>query len=363
MISIIIPAYNVEKYIDRCLDSITNQTYNNTEIIIINDGSIDKTKEKLESWRKKDKRIKVINKKNEGVSIARNDGIDISRGKYIFFFDGDDTVEINCIEKVISEICKQDYDTVLYGYSSVRNNQVLIHKSTFSKDKYFSNREVIEEVLPHSFGISYNELSFWLQGKRSIREGKELNGPWRMCYSAEIIKSNNIRFDKELKVGEDTIFTNEYLSYSSKLGIVNENLYYLHNNEGSTISTYLKDTLRMAENKKLLIKAKKDLSNKIKDRTDIDVDDYWGGEVVLSTVQLAWLLTDGYKNLSWMKRYKIYKDFINYEPIKSCWNKMTIKANLSVKSIPILLIKYRLNFTTFAIMSILRKLGMQINVG
>lgn len=363
LVSIIVPVYNVEKYIDRCLQSIVNQTYNNIEIIIINDGSIDKTKEHLQGWEKIDKRIKVINKQNEGVSVARNYGINISRGKYIFFFDGDDTVEINCVEMVINKMKEENYDTVLYGYASVRNNEVLFHKSSFSRNKYLSNREVIENVIPHSIGISYEELLQWLEGKRGVREGKELNGPWRMCYSSEIIKSNNIEFDRKLKVGEDTIFTNEYLSYSSKLGIINENLYYLHNNNDSTISKYLKDILSMIENKKILTKAKKELSYKIKERTGIDIESQWGGDVILSTVQVAWMLTDKYDNLSWMERYKIYREFIKYKPINDCWDKLNIKLILSIKSIPIFLIKCRLNFITFSIMSILRKLGLQINVG
>ncbi|NMF04829.1 glycosyltransferase family 2 protein [Clostridium beijerinckii] len=363
LVSIVIPVYNVEKYIDQCLDCITNQTYKNIQIIVINDGSTDSTKEKLKSWEKNDNRITVINKKNEGVSIARNCGIDSAYGKYIFFFDGDDTVELKCLEKVVSKAEENEFDTILYGYASLRKNKILNHKLPYNKNEYLLNRDIIEKVVPHSIGISYKQLEEWLQGKRGIREGKELNGPWRMCYSTQIIKENNIKYNENLKVGEDTIFTNEYLSYSNKVAILDECFYYLHNHEESTISRYLENVDNMINNKKILLNAKKHLSNLIEKRTGIDISEYWGGEVILSTVQIAWLLTNKVNNESWYQRYKIFKEFANDKEVRQCWKRFDSKMKLSIKAIPLLLIKYRMNLIVFILMSIFKKSGFKINVG
>lgn len=362
LVSIVVPVYNGEKYINRCLESITKQSYKNIEVIIINDGSSDLTEEKLNEWQKKDSRVILINKKNEGVSIARNTGIDSAKGKYIFFFDADDTIEREAIEKIVLKAEKYKYDTVLYGYASVRNNRILKHKLSYTEGEYISTKNIIEGILPKSIGISYNELGEWLQGKRGIRDDKELNGPWRMCYSTQLIKENNIRYKSNLKVGEDTIFTNEYLSYTNKVGILNKCFYYLHNNEESTISQYLRNIENIINNKRILLNEKEILSKYINKRTGIDISSYWGGEVILSTVQIAWLLTDKIENKSWYKRYEMYKNFANDEYVRKCWDRFDSKVGLSIKSIPLLLIKYKMNLSVFIIMSILKKSKFKIEI-
>ena len=105
-ISIIVPVYNNYNFLDKCLDSIINQTYKNIEIILINDGSTDNSLKKLKKYAKVDSRIILINKKNEGVSKARNDGIKISTGKYITFVDSDDYLECDAIEKIYIALIK-----------------------------------------------------------------------------------------------------------------------------------------------------------------------------------------------------------------------------------------------------------------
>ena len=100
-ISIIVPVYNLEKYLPRCLNSVCNQTYKNLEIILVDDGSTDKSSDICDNWAKKDSRIIVIHKKNGGVSSARNAGIKKATGEYIHFVDGDDWLELNCYEKIV----------------------------------------------------------------------------------------------------------------------------------------------------------------------------------------------------------------------------------------------------------------------
>ena len=362
LVSVIVPVYNSEKYIYKTLKSIIEQSYRNIEIIVINDGSIDNTKEIVEDISKSDSRIIFIDKENEGVSKTRNKGIDICSGEYIFFFDSDDTVEVDCVEKVMKCIDSNNYDTVLYGYASVRNDKILEHKLSYDKQEYLSNASIIQEVIPKSFGISYNELENWLNGKRSIREGKELTGPWRMCYSSQIVKKNKVRYSEHLKVGEDTIFTNEYLSFAERVGIVNECLYYLNNHEESTISKYLNDINGIIINKKGLVKEKFKLSQKIFERTNIDPNIYWGGEVILSTVEIAWMLTDKKYSIGFFKSYKKYLEFRRDKYVKACWNDLKININIGSKSIAVLLIKYKMDFFVLMIMKILRVFNFEINI-
>ena len=106
LLSIIVPAFNIENYISRCLENLINQKYKNIEIIVVNDGSKDKTGKIIDSYVQKDSRIKVIHKKNGGLSDARNAGINIAKGKYISFVDGDDYIANDMIEFLYTNIKK-----------------------------------------------------------------------------------------------------------------------------------------------------------------------------------------------------------------------------------------------------------------
>ena len=116
-------------------------------------------------------------------------------------------------------------------------------------------------------------------------------------------------------------------------------------------------------NKRLLLNEKEILSKSINKRTGIDISSYWGGEVILSTVQIAWLLTEKIGNKSWYERYEMYKNFANDESVRKCWDRFDGKVSLSIKSIPLLLIKYKMNLSVFIIMSILKKSKFKIEIG
>ena len=110
LISIIVPAYNVEQWIERCLDSIRNQTYRNLEIIVIDDGSTDKTPEILESYSQKEERIIVVHQENSGLAIVREKGIAMAKGDYVGFVDGDDVIESNMYERLLNNAIKYHAD-------------------------------------------------------------------------------------------------------------------------------------------------------------------------------------------------------------------------------------------------------------
>lgn len=112
-ISIIVPVYNVEKYLSQCIESIINQNHKNIEIILVNDGSTDKSGDICDKYSLKDNRIKVIHKKNEGVSIARNTGLKVATGEYIAFVDGDDLVDKDIYTRLINVINNSKYDLVM----------------------------------------------------------------------------------------------------------------------------------------------------------------------------------------------------------------------------------------------------------
>ena len=117
LVSVIIPVYNVEKYLDRCVESVVNQTYGNLEIILVDDGSPDGCPGKCDEWAKKDDRIKVIHKQNEGLGMARNTGIENATGEYIWFVDGDDAIDSNSINVLLSNIYKTHCDAYIINFA------------------------------------------------------------------------------------------------------------------------------------------------------------------------------------------------------------------------------------------------------
>ena len=127
LVSVIIPAYNIEDYIGRCLDSIISQTYKNLEIIVVDDGSRDYTGEILDNYAKKDRRIKVIHKENGGVSSARNKGIEAAEGDYIGFIDGDDLIEPGMYKTLVDLLEEENADIAHCGYQMVFPDLSLIH--------------------------------------------------------------------------------------------------------------------------------------------------------------------------------------------------------------------------------------------
>lgn len=149
LVSIVLPIYNVEKYLDRCIESVINQTYRNLEILLVDDGSPDDCPQKCEEWAKKDGRIKVIHKANAGLGYARNTGIENASGEYICFFDSDDYIDPSTIEKAYNTAQKNNSDMVLFGHYDVdvQGKIVRTYIPTTDKESYVGS-EVQEVLLP-----------------------------------------------------------------------------------------------------------------------------------------------------------------------------------------------------------------------
>ena len=132
LISVIVPIYNVEKYIDTCLKSITKQTYKNIEIILVDDGSTDLSAKLCDEWKKKDKRVKVIHQENKGVAQARNIGIDCATGKYISFIDPDDYIDYQMLEKLYDTLEKTNSQISICKFIHVMKNKRIFNKRSYN---------------------------------------------------------------------------------------------------------------------------------------------------------------------------------------------------------------------------------------
>ncbi|MBR3325428.1 MAG: glycosyltransferase family 2 protein [Clostridia bacterium] len=223
IVSVIIPLYNAEKYIKRCILSIVNQTYKHLEIIIINDGSTDKSLDIINCLKNKYDYIKVYTQKNKGVSSARNEGIKKSTGEYIFFADADDFLEPSCIQIMLEEAISLKADII-------RSNYYLKNKNVYNfKEKKIyditnkENRKKIENLYLNTYFF---------------------NNVWGQLIKREIIK--NIKFDIKLKMGEDFKFNLEILNNAKKIVVITDCLYnYTYNTNGMNYN----DSLEKIEKK------------------------------------------------------------------------------------------------------------------
>lgn len=211
LISVIVPVYNVEKYIEKCIKSIVNQTYRNIEVIIVNDGTKDNSIEVIREYLKSDNRIKLINQKNSGLSCARNTGINNSMGNFIIFIDSDDFINENMIEKMYFRIKQDNSDMVICNVKKwdFKNDVELpFTENYFSKKRLLSKEEAIKELLLNN-----------------------LNGySWNKMYKKDLFK--DIRF-LEGRLFEDIFTTFDTINLCEKISILEEKLYYYVFREGS----------------------------------------------------------------------------------------------------------------------------------
>lgn len=236
LLSIIIPIYNAEKYISKCMESIIGQTNDEIEIILINDGSIDKTEAICKSYKEKCKNIIYIYQDNQGVSVARNNGIKHARGKYISFIDIDDEVKDNFIETIIKEIDKEDIELFMWGIEYQWINKNLIIK--METDKYDTKEYSIDDFA--------TEISRYLNGYY-------FNFVWNKLYKRDVIIKNDIKFDKRFQRSEDLLFNLEYIKHIDKIKNL-RNILYIHKNTNKDSITRTYDSMQYENEKVIYIK-------------------------------------------------------------------------------------------------------------
>lgn len=213
LISIIVPIYNVHKYLKKCVNSIINQTYTNLEIILVDDGSIDNCGIICDEYAKKDKRIKVIHKENGGLSDARNAGLEIANGKYVSFIDSDDYVSKNFIKKLYECCKKYNCDMAEANFIKIEKEIELEEKEKF-ESRVIDNKEMLERLYILQDGINIRTVVVW-----------------NKLYKRKIV--DKCKFPKG-KIHEDEFFTYKVLYENNiKIAILDEILYYYRIRPGS----------------------------------------------------------------------------------------------------------------------------------
>ena len=222
-ISIIVPVYKAEKKLARCIESILNQTLKDFELILIDDGSPDKSGQICDEYAQKDSRINVIHQKNKGASAARNNGIKVARGEYIGFIDSDDYISKNYFEKLITAT-KQGADIAVCNYLSISPNGNADKMNHGFKDGSLLNRTDIEKILYFNIFNNKNTIGYFQL--------------WNKIFRRDFITSNNIFINEKMSFGEDMMFVLECFRECNSIAFSENTGYYYEMAENGLFSIY-----------------------------------------------------------------------------------------------------------------------------
>jgi glycosyltransferase involved in cell wall biosynthesis len=188
VVSVIIPVFNAQLHLKKCIESLLLQTQKSCEFIFINDGSTDASKTIIADFQKLDSRIVLINQDNQGVSAARNAGLQIAKGKFIGFVDADDTIESNYFQRLLETAATYKVDIVIAKYTLVQKDKKSLSTTNFPENKVLDSEFIQNKIIPH------------------LMQFEDVNAIWNKFFSAELLQKNDIKFPIGVALGEDGLF-------------------------------------------------------------------------------------------------------------------------------------------------------------
>lgn len=249
-VSIIVPIYNVERFLNKCVHSLLNQTLKEIEIILVDDESPDKCPEICDEYALKDSRIKVIHKKNAGLGMARNSGIEIATGEYITFCDADDFVDPNTYEIVYNKCKINNLDMCCFQYRRISEDEGKIINTPYVSEHYFKGRPEINSFLMNVIGKDYENPSSYNYNMSSCMA----------LFRRNLFIRSNVRYPSErIVASEDLVFLLYFLPHVDSIGIVSDILYNYRINPNSISQNFSKEKYQRLMN--LLTEVKKYCEN------------------------------------------------------------------------------------------------------
>lgn len=228
-VSIIVPVYNVDKYLQQCVESLVNQSYQNLEIVLIDDGSKDTSGQVCDYFAEKYKEINVFHKANSGLGLTRNYGLERINGEYVTFVDSDDYLQQDAIQRLVDGLDDGKNDTVIGGFTKVTDEGKELYTETYPEE-VVDNGQVYSHLFNRMLGSSPDEHD-------SIKPSV-----WNALYSVKLIKTHNLRFVSERElISEDIVWDSDYYRYSKSVKVITSSSYYYRYNPASLSQTYKPD--------------------------------------------------------------------------------------------------------------------------
>lgn len=229
LVSVIIPVFNVEKYLSTCVESVLNQTYNEIEVILVDDGSEDSSGAMCDQFAITDSRIRIVHKENAGLGYARNTGLEMANGEFVVFIDSDDYIDTRMIERLVNKSVETDSDTVFCGLTRVYEDGNEVCVPAFYNNRSFVGKQIIDNVLLEMVGSK----------PQDSEDANLFMSVWHALYSMDVVKQNDVRFPSEREIMcEDIMFHIKYLRYANKVTYISDCLYYYRVNPKSLSQVY-----------------------------------------------------------------------------------------------------------------------------
>lgn len=334
-ITVIIPVYNVEKYLERCIKSVLGQTYRKIEIILVDDGSIDSSGKICDRYQELYHNIAVIHKKNEGLGLARNTGLKLSTGKYVTFIDSDDYIMENHIENLYNCIKENDCDVCYAGHSKVYIDKTVDFPNIFAGRTY-NNKTIVSKIVPRICGQS-----------GSINDSIQMSVCMSL-YRVDIIERQRIEFLSEsVFISEDLLFNLDYLKYANSVCFSSDIGYKYFFNKKSLSHKYRKD--RFDKNKKML----DEMSKRTKELGVYKLCE----QRIFNTFIIQTRITlqaeqENSKSIGNKNAFLIFKTYLNDDILQEVLRKFN---NVNVNTLPKIInifMKYRMSRTLWFVMII-----------
>lgn len=350
-VSIIVPAYNVENYIERCLNSLVNQTFKDIEIITINDGSTDKSLELLNKYAKEDIRVSVIDLGDEGVSYCRNLGVEKANGKYIMFVDSDDWIDSNMIEAMYKKAEENKLDLVMCSYIREFKDHSKEKRFNLPEEIIYKEDKVKNELLRKLVGPVKEELS-------NPEMLDALGTVWGKLYRADILKENKLKFVDLSEIGsaEDTLFNIFTFNYLKKVMFLNKPMYhYWRDNPKSVTSQY---NPKLKEQRKVFFKY---ISDFLKENNFVQVfEEALNNRICTSVLGLGLIECSKNNKVSVINKIKNIKKIINEEYVRNAYKNLELKYFSIHWRIFYFFIKNKMSFCSYLMLSTIEFLRAKI---
>lgn len=228
-ISVIVPVYNAQKYLEACVESLIKQTYDNYEVILVNDGSTDQSLEICKLFEKKSEKVKIINQQNSGVSCARNKGLEQATGQYVMFVDADDWIDQEMLSQLAMKVIQTEANFVMCNFIREYSTKSEPISSGFKSSTILEHHEIEEQLILGFIEKKEKELQHILAPFR---------GPWGKLFDLALIRKHQLKFDNQLIIGEDFLFNLQYLKHCKKALIIEDFYYHYRSNESSITRKY-----------------------------------------------------------------------------------------------------------------------------
>lgn len=287
MLSVIVPIYNVEKYIRQCVESIINQTYRDLEIILVNDGSTDGCQKICNEYAKSDSRVIVVNKENGGLVSARKAGLKIAKGEYVTYVDGDDWIDDGAYSDMIINITSSDADVIMYGhYENIENTQTEVYYGV--EPGIYDRKKMIKKLYPQ------------LIAGETFFEWKIFPAVWDMIIKRELLEKSQFDVDDDISIGEDAACKFPCLLLANKVMIC-EKAYYHYR---QTLTSMIKQKQNIEVERSRMNVLFRSVNRRLTELSDVfDVRNQWLAYVMFLALPRADLLYKNFANIDYLFPY------------------------------------------------------------